>query len=284
MPRRDDRTGTLPGMEADPRPPVQPRVRSAPPPPREIPTARIVIATICFAVLLVISMYGFHRYEQFLIRDARFALNGPEGSWDTATLEIAGASHASVGQVEAVFSGDAGQSVYLLPLNERRASLRAVNWVRDASIQRMWPNRVIVQILERVPVAYIAIAPSHHGLIDEDGVVLPPTPEKFKLPLLAGVRSTDEVEERRRRVQKMLRLTRDLGDAAPRISQVDVTDPDNLKITLPWDGRALTLLMGDHAFARRYANFVSNYPEIKKRLPGANTLDLRLEDRITVVE
>ena len=271
-------------MEADPRPPVQPRVRSAPPPPREIPTARIVIATICFAVLLVVSMYGFHRYEQFLIRDARFALNGPDGSWDTATLEIAGASHASVGAVEAVFSADAGQSVYLLPLNDRRASLRAVNWVRDASIQRMWPNRVIVQIAERVPVAYIMIAPAHSGLIDEDGVILPPTPEKFRLPLLIGVRPTDAIEDRHRRVQKMMRLMNDLGKDSGKISQVDISDPDNLKIMLPWDGRKLTLLMGDHAYAQRYANFVGNYSEIKKRVPGASTLDVRLEDRITAVE
>jgi hypothetical protein len=42
--------------------------------------------------------------------------------------------------------------------------------------------------------------------------------------------------------------------------------------------------MGDHDFATRYANFVRNYSEIQRRLPGARTLDLRLEDRITVVE
>ena len=66
--------------------------------------------------------------------------------------------------------------------------------------------------------------------------------------------------------------------------RIDVSDPDNLKITEPWDGRMLTLQMGDHAFAVRYANFVRNYSEIKRSLPGATTLDLRLEDRITVVE
>jgi hypothetical protein len=57
-----------------------------------------------------------------------------------------------------------------------------------------------------------------------------------------------------------------------------------LKVTVPYDGRAETLLLGDHNFALRYQNFVRNYPEIKRRLPGAATLDLRLEDRITVVE
>jgi hypothetical protein len=46
----------------------------------------------------------------------------------------------------------------------------------------------------------------------------------------------------------------------------------------------ITLFLGDHNFAGRYRNFVSHYAEIQRRLPGAAMLDLRLEDRITVVE
>jgi cell division protein FtsQ len=285
MPRKDyERPGRLPGMDADPRPPARPRARPAPPPRREVPTARIVMLSICAAVLLVTSTYAFHEFEQFLIRDTRFALNGADGSWDTSTLEIAGATHASRHQLEMVFAEDSGRSVYLLPMSDRRTSLRAVSWVRDASIERMWPNRVVVRIAERAPVAFVALAPSHFGLIDEDGVILPPAPDRFTLPVLGGVHASDPIEERRKRVHRMLRLTHDLGNNASKISQVDASDPDNLKITQPWDGHVLTLLMGDHDFAQRYANFVRSYPEIKRSVPGAATIDLRLGDRITVVE
>jgi hypothetical protein len=45
----------------------------------------------------------------------------------------------------------------------------------------------------------------------------------------------------------------------------------------------VTLLLGDQDFGVRYQNFVSHYGEIKQKLPGAAALDLRLEDRITVV-
>jgi cell division protein FtsQ len=278
----------MPGRDAESRLAARlaarPRVRSGPPAPRGIPKGRIVIFAVCVAVVLLASLYGFHRFEQFLIRDPRFALNGPEGSWETPTLEITGAAHATRSQLEAIFSDDNGRSVYLLPISDRRASLRSASWVRDATIERMWPNHVIVRIAERAPVAFVTLAESHFGLIDEDGVILPPALDRFTLPVLAGVRASDSLDERRKRVHRMLRLTRDLGDAAANISQVDVSDPDNLKITEPWDGRMLTLQMGDHAFAVRYANFVRNYSEIKRSLPGATTLDLRLEDRITVVE
>ncbi len=47
----------------------------------------------------------------------------------------------------------------------------------------------------------------------------------------------------------MLRLTRDLGDAAANISQIDVSDPDNLKIMRALGRPVVTLLLGDHDFA-----------------------------------
>ena len=75
------------------------------------------------------------------------------------TLEIAGAAHASRAQIEAVFADDSGRSVYLLPLSDRRETLRTVDWVKDASIARLWPNRVMVSVAERKPVAFIALAP-----------------------------------------------------------------------------------------------------------------------------
>jgi cell division protein FtsQ len=259
-------------------------VRAASAPDREIPTARIVVFSICAALALFATMYGLHKLEQFVIRDTRFALNGPEGSWETPTLEIAGATHASRRQIEGVFADDSGRSVYLLPLDDRRTSLRAANWVRDASIERIWPNRVIVRISERAPVAFVMLGASKLGLIDEDGVILPPSTDRFTLPVLAGVHASDSIEERHKRVRRMLRLTRELGDAAVNISQIDVSDPDNLKISEPWDGRVLTLLMGDHDFARRHANFVRTYSEIKRNEPNATKFDVRLEDRITVAE
>ena len=104
------------------------------------------------------------------------------------------------------------------------------------------------------------------------------------LPVLAGIRPADPIADRRDRVHRMLRLTRDLGDKTADISEIDVSDPDNLKVTQPFEGRMVTLLLGDRDFAMRYQNFIRNYPEIKRRLPGAATLDMRLEDRITVVE
>jgi hypothetical protein len=82
----------------------------------------------------------------------------------------------------------------------------------------------------------------------------------------------------------MLRLTQDLGDNVRNISEIDVSDRDNLKVTVPRDGHIMTLLLGDRNYAERYQSFLSYYSKIKRSLPNAATLDLRLDDRITAVE
>jgi cell division protein FtsQ len=124
----------------------------------------------------------------------------------------------------------------------------------------------------------------HPALIDEEGVILPAAQDRFMLPVLLGVSASDSLAVRREHVQRLLSLLKDLGNAARAVSEVDVSDPDNLKISEPFDGRVVTLLLGDRNFALRHQNFVNYYAEIRKKLPGASILDLRLEDRITVVK
>jgi len=272
----------LPGLEsADPA--ARPRARVSAGQTRPPSRLKIALRVMTVTLILALSLYTFHRVEQFLIRDSRFTLGGPDGSAEAAKLEIQGAEHASRRAIEMVFAEDMGRSVYLLPLAERRATLQTVDWVKDASVARLWPNRVVVRVTERQPVAFLALGASRFGLIDAEGIILPQSPGRFHLPVLTGVRPRDSVAERRARVQRMLRLLHELGAMADKVSEIDVSDRDNLKITQPYEGRMVTLLLGDQDFSVRYQNFVSHYGEIKQKLPGATTLDLRLEDRITVV-
>jgi hypothetical protein len=116
------------------------------------------------------------------------------------------------------------------------------------------------------------------------GYRLPPAKDRFTLPVLAGVRAGDPISDRRESVQRAMRLTKELGEAAQKISEIDVSDRDNLKVSEPFEGRIVTLMLGDRDFAVRHQNFLNHFAEIKRKLPGAATLDMRLEDRITVVE
>jgi len=273
-------TGVLPGLEEDAHPASKRAAAKSARAPR-FSTPRLILGIVTVVVVLGASLLAFHLAEQFLINDSRFALVGPG---DDSTLEIGGAAHVSRPAIEKIFADDEGVSVYLIPLAERRDAIRDVAWVREASVARVWPNRVIVRVQERKPVAFVRLNASRFGLIDADGVILPSATDRFKLPVLGGVRASDPLVKRHEGVQRMLRLTAELGDATANISEIDVSDGDNLRVSQPYDGRFLTLLLGDRNLKARYGNFLSHYSQIQQRLPGAAVLDLRLEDRITVVE
>lgn len=247
--------------------------------PRPFPVPRWIAVAAATVVALTLVVYAYLRVEQFLIRDARFTFSGPSSD----SLEVSGAAHVAPRTIQAVFTDDYGRSAYLIPLADRREALRTVAWIKDASVARFWPNHVVVGVTERKPVAFLPSVTGRPWLIDAEGVLLPPVEERFSLPVLIGVRPSDPPELRRQRVGRLLGLMKDLGPAGRSASAVDVSDPDDLKLSEPLDGRTVTLLLGDRDFALRHDNFVRYYSEIRRKMPDAAVLDLRVEDRITVV-
>jgi cell division septal protein FtsQ len=194
-----------------------------------------------------------------------------------------------------VFEPDRERSIYELNPDTRRMQLRTVEWVRDASVRRAWPNHVMVEITEREPVAFIQVPSGASGdfqnpisykpmLIDADGVLLPvrgPVPDG--LPLLTGVRVSDDVEVRRSLVKQMLHLMAELKEVTRHISEVDVTEPDSLRITYQMPDRPFVLILGNENYRSRLSTFLKNYDGIRHGLPEHAVLDISLEGRVTAV-
>lgn len=241
----------------------------------------------------IVVFFGFiwlwWQADQMLVSDPRFFLAGPpEPGIPSEAFQVQGVARASEEQISDVFARDFGRSIYLCPIEERRRRLLAIDWIRDASVSRFWPNGLVVRITERTPVAF-AQTPTRGGvtlfsLIDADGVLLDPQRAgKLELPVLVGIKPGESEAQRRERVKRFLRLQSELGAHMQRISEIDVSDVDNLRVTQPFEDRAVTLLLGNQKFLTRYENFVNNQAEIRRRLPGATILDLRLRDRIMAV-
>jgi cell division protein FtsQ len=156
--------------------------------------------------------------------------------------------------------------------------------VDDASVSRVWPDRLVVRIRERKPVAFV---PFRSGvlLIDAHGVLLdPPAQSHFAFPVLSGVREDQDEGQRAECVRTLLRLQKEFGSHAADISEVNTADPDDVRVVIRVDRQTVELLMGDADFGARYQRFLGHYPEIRNRSPEGKTFDLRLDDRITVKE
>jgi cell division protein FtsQ len=225
----------------------------------------------------VSSAWAGLKVRQFALTDSQFTFS--RNTPDALTIE--GLKFTSRAKVLRVFSGDYEQSVFAISLSERRRRLLAIDWVEGASVSRVWPDRLLVRIRERRPVAFVFFR-SGVLLIDRQGVLLePPAQAQFTFPVLSGIRESETEAQRALRVRPFLRVIADLGYMAKDVSEVDVSDPDNIRIVAQVENSAIELIIGDSNFARRYQNFLTNYPEIRKRFPQARVFDLRLGDRIT---
>jgi cell division protein FtsQ len=234
---------------------------------------------------LGVVIFTCSEVRRFIHTDPRFTLASPDDRG--AGLSMDGLVYASRSRVLATFIPDFRRSVFLSPIAERRRRLLAIDWVEDASIARIWPNRMAVRIKERKPVAFVSLAtPSGRGsrvlLIDGEGVLLEqPAESHFTFPVLSGVTEEQSEFERRHRVQAMLRLLDDLAPQGRDISEVNAATPENLIVVTRIEGRAVELVMGNRNFSSRLQNFLDHYPEIRRHSDSVRAFDLRLDDRIT---
>lgn len=249
----------------------------------------IAVRAMLLAAGVMAFIFVWHQFDQFLITDPRFVLAGPTEGTDDSGLRVEGMKHATTAQIHKVFRTDFGRSIYLADLAERRRDLLALSWVKDASISRIWPNHLLIRVLERKPFANALLgipneneAATRIALVDQEGVLLETVSTiKVDLPVLRGLTLGLPEAERKLRVTRAQRMLRDAGELADGISEIDVSDAENLKVTRPVGDRAFTLLLGREQYRSRLENFYRVVDQIRRQYPKRTVFDLRTRDIIS---
>jgi len=243
------------------------------------------------AVVALTLLVMVQHFDAWLMTSDRFLLATTEvGVHAIPAVQVAGGSPAVVEAVRRQFNPDAGRSVFTIPIEERRRAIERIPWVWQAAVSRVWPDRIIVRVVERTPVAYVpapANASAHAPgamYIDAEGLLLPIQNRTYRVPVLNGVTPAQAPEERARRVRLMQRLLTELGPHARSVSEIDVRDVRNLKVLYPTENRGVLLMLGGEQWKYRMEKFLHHYPEIRERMPNAIELDLRPDDRILATE
>jgi cell division protein FtsQ len=252
-----------------------------------------------FVVLMLVFFVYFWlegNADRFLREDSRFMITPRTIDPADDPIQVKGLHRASRSSVLEVFRNDRGRSVYALDLERHRFRLRAVEWVRDASVRRIWPNRVEVEIFERVPVAFIRVASGTTGdfnnpikfrpaLIDEDGVILSPRGDMPQgLPLLSGIREDSDIEARHEQVVLMQQVLKALGKHRSGVVEVDVGRPTEIRIGYLVNGQTYNLILGEELFAERVELFQAEYDKMPAQFNAAKTYDLTNEGRIIAID
>lgn len=243
-----------------------------------------------FAVVAMLTIVlGLLEFEQFLRHDTRFRLVSPvEIGEDSSSLQIEGVIYTARRDISKLFERDFGRSLYNVPVAERHDELKQLDWVKDVTVTRIWPNTVNVKIIERQPVAFVALVGvdslTTTALIDREGVILRlPEQAKFSLPVITGIKRQERIELRREKVARALQMLSESGAAAEKISEVDVSELKNVKATMQMNEHAVTVMLGNSDYQRRLETFLQNYEEMHRSMPNTTKFDARVRNRLVTL-
>jgi cell division protein FtsQ len=242
------------------------------------------------AVALALGLVATAAYtvRYYLLHDDRFIVT------TSADIQIAGNEHLTRAQVLSVFGADLERNIFKAPLAERRADLERLPWVRHATVMRLLPNQLRIAIQERTPVAFVRQG-TQIGLVDASGVLLD-MPEqaagdpKYSFPVLTGLNAGDPLSTRAARMEiyKRFMTELDAGSLAhgqkltETLSEVDVSNPEDVKALITTDGTDVLVHFGDQDFLARYKSFEEHLPEWRQQYPKLASADMRYEDQIVL--
>ena len=226
---------------------------------------------------------------RYLLYSPRFALADPD------QVEVSGNRYVTRAAVLEKFYPDRGRSVLRMPVDERRGALEAIPWVERATVQRLLPNRIRVELVERTPVAFLRQG-TELALVDAHGVILErPMQGEFRFAVVTGVSEAMPLEERERRMKLYVQFLNDVEVAKPgasaHVSEVDLAEATDLRATLAdmpelSEGEnaqgAVLVHFGDKEFLSRFQIFLQNIGQWRAAVGRVESVDLRFDRQVVV--
>src|SRR6201998_1138796 len=199
-------------------------------------------------------------------------------------IEVLGTHNVPHAQVMEVLGGDIGRNIFFIPLTERKAQLEKIPWVESASVMRFVPNRLQVEIHERTPIAFARLG-SHIWLIDAGGTLMElPGKQKYSFPVIVGMNSGEPLSTRTARMKIYNQLLRELDSAGAHYSQdlseVDISDQDDVKVLTNDSAGAVLVHLGSSDFLSRYKIYVTHVQGWRQQFDKLESVDLRYEHQI----
>ncbi len=240
-----------------------------------------------FNIVLISAGCGAVTYVagNFLLHSPKVLLLKPE------QVEVTGNHIVSREAVLAPFYKDRGHSVLRIPLDTRRADVEKISWVQSASVQRILPNRIRIDISERTPVAFVRNG-SEIALIDEFGKILDrPRGEDFHFPIVTGLADTMSDADRQKRVQTFQEFLKDADLVRPgssdHVSEIDLGNPRDLRVVMAgFPGanatQAVTIHFGSSEFAGKYRMLVDNFAQWQSNAGCVQSVDLQYARQVVL--
>src|SRR5208283_4960356 len=238
-------------------------------------TLLLVLVAACAGSIWIV----LHRYAT---QSWRFRMDSSD------SIAVSGSRNVGRSQVLEVMASDIDRNVFFVPLEARKKQLEQIPWVQSASIMRLLPNRLKIVIKERSPVAFVEIN-SHIELIDENGVILEPPANSqvsYSFPVIVGMSDTEPLSTRAARMKIYAQLLKELDASGTHysrdLSDIDLSDPDDVKATVTDPHGAVLVHLGSSNFLERFKIYVAHVQEWRAHFQKLQSVDLRYEHQVIV--
>lgn len=243
-----------------------------------------IIAGVSVALSLAAVAGGCYAAMRYMTTSDTFRITSSQ------QMELDGNSHLSRAQMLSVFGEDVDRNIFHVPLQERRAQLEQMPWVEHATVMRLLPNRLRVHVTERVPVAYLRQG-GDIGLIDATGVVLDIPPDaagnaRYSFPVITGIKAADAATSRQQKMQLFAAFLKDLDsdgkNTSAQLSEVDLSDPEDVKALIPYSNQDVMVHFGTQDFLKRFHKFQEHIAEWHTTYPRLSGVDMRYERQVVL--
>lgn len=192
-------------------------------------------------------------------------------------------SEASIRQALAPLQG---QNLVRLPLAAAAARVRSNPWIASVEIAKELPDRLRVRISERKPIALL-LAGRDLVFADADGRAIAPvgTPAELEAARKAGLLVVSfPGAPHPFGMAAALKVAAELGRAEPnwaaKLAQIEVLGEEDFRLRT--DALPFPLLVKDGEVGPKVQRLVTLLPELARRYPKIEAVDLRFSRRIVV--
>jgi cell division protein FtsQ len=236
--------------------------------------ACIAAAVLCVAAIAAASVYEYGE------RSWRFRVQSSDN------IDVTGMQNVTKAQIMEVMGADIGRNIFFIPLAQQKAQLEQIPWVESASVMRFVPNRLKVEIHERTPVAFARVGP-RISLIDAGGTLMElPQKHKYSFPVILGMNPGEPLSTRAPRMKAYNELVQELDSGGARYSQdlseVDLTDLDNLKVRVNDPAGDVLVELGSSDYLKRYKTYVGHVQEWRQQFQKLESVNLRYDNQVIV--
>ena len=108
----------------------------------------------------------------------------------------------------------------------------------------------------------------------------------YSFPVVTGISARDPLSVRAARMHLYQQFINDLDSGGTKVStqlsEVDISDPEDIWALLPAQGNDIQVHFGDSDFLARYRSYQQHLPEWRQQYPHLASVDMRYQDQVVL--